>query len=263
MSLTGKKLQAIDTMDLLAINLGTGGTMFSGYTSKAALSQKVTGLDLYAGIGGAKISRLNTKKEIDIDATIVEFDMNFIAALNGVALDTTSTGTYYLNMSFPITTLAATITGATRVIAVRDAVTGDFLKIVSGTPAAINEIKVTGATGLTFFTGYAPTTCLVSYEGVATTGKDNYTIVFNTKAFPASYELLLKTIAFDGDSQVIAADVTIDFYKCALAGDYTLSFEMGKNIELPVKFSILVPSTLPSGLQNLLGDIGVMKVTER
>lgn len=262
MSLTGKKLQAIDTMDLLAKNLGTGGTMFSGYTSKAALAQKITGLDLYAGIGGAKISRLNTRKEIDIDATIVEFDMDFIAALNGVTLDTISTGTYYLNMSFPITTLAATITGATRVIAVRDSITGDFLKIVSGAPAAINEVRAVAAV-LTFFAGYTPTTCLVSYEAPKTAGKDNYTVVFNTKAFPASYELLLKTIAFDGDSQIIAADVSIDFYKCSLAGDYTLSFEMGKNIELPVKFSILVPSTLPDGTQNINGDLGKMNVTER
>jgi hypothetical protein len=261
MSLAGKKLQVIDTMDLLCIDKTTGATLFSGYTTKSALEQQVDKIDIYAGIGGGKITTLRTRKNITLDVSMAEFNLDALASINGVALDKTSTGTYFINQSFDVTSYTATVTGATRILAVRNPLTGEFLKIVSGTPASVTEVKVAGTT-LTFFNDYTPTTCLVSYVGTVT-GKDNYTIVFNAKAFPKNCEVVLSTVAFDTDTQDIAADIYMNFYKGAIDPNFSLSFEVGKNIETPFKVEILVPNQLPDGTVNTNKEIGKFVVTER
>lgn len=261
MSLAGKNLQVIDTMDLLCIDKTTGSTIFSGYTTKSALDQQVDRIDIFAGIGGGKITSLKTKKNINLDVIMAEFNLDALASINGVALDKTSTATYYMNQSFAVSTSTATVTGATRILAVRNPLTGEFLKIVSGTPASTTEVKVSGTT-LTFHTSYTPTSCLVSYVGNVT-GKDNYTIVFNAKAFPKNCEILLSTVAFDADSQDIVADIYMNFYKGAIDPNFNLSFEVGKNIETPFKVEILVPNTLPDGTVNTNKEIGKFVVTER
>lgn len=262
MSLAGVNYQVIDVLEMMAVNKATGATFFQGNMDKSDLAEKVTGIDIFAGIGAGKVCHLNSRKDVTLNATISEFDLDAIAALNGVAIDKTTTGTYYFNASFAITGLAATVTSATRIMAVRDSVTGDCLKIVTGTPAAINEVKVAG-TALTFYTGYTPTTCLVTYEAPAAGGKDNYTIILNSKSFPNNFEILLHTVAFDMNTEKIVADINIDLYACALEGDWTLSFDMSKNIQLPFNLSVLVPATLPNGTVNTAGDIGKMTVTEK
>ena len=261
MSLQGKILETVDTMDVL-LRLSDGTTMFSGSTSKADLATKVDSLDLYAGIGQGKLCSLKTKKDQTIDISLVEFNLEVFSAVNGVVIDKTSTGSYYINNSFTITALGATVTGATRILAVRNPIDGSFLKIVSGSPAAINEVKVLG-TALTFYTGFAPTTCLVSYEAPVTGGKDNWTITFDSISFPKAGELLATCPVFDASTETAIADAYMNFYSCALDGNYTYSFTMGKNIETPMKLSILVPSTLPDGTQNIAKKVGKFVVTER
>ena len=260
MSLTGVNLQVMDVCEIIAIDKTTGTTMFSGFTTKSAIDQKTEKLDIYAGIGNNKITSLKSKKEITLDLSIANFNLDFLASINGVALDKTTTGTYFMNVSFPISTLAATITNATRILAVRNPVTGDFLKIVSGSPATISEVKVAGTT-LTFYTGFVPTTCLVSYAAPAT--KDNYTIVFNGKSFPKNAEFLLHTVAYDQQTESIVADVNINFYSGAISPDFTWSFEVGKAITTDVKVDVIMPANLPDGTVNTAGDIGKMTVTER
>jgi hypothetical protein len=262
MALTGKKLQVIDTMDLLTIDKTTGATFFSGYTTKSALDQQVDKIDINAGIGGGKICSLKTRKTITLDVTMAEFNLDLLASINGVALDKTSKGTYFLNQSVAITSNAATVTGATRIMAVRDSLTGGFLKMVSGTPASESEVKVAG-TQLTFYTGYSASTALISYEGTAETGKDNFTITFDAKSFPKSAEFLLSTVAFDTDTQEIVADMYMNFYNGAIDATYNLSFEVGKNIETPIKVEILVPEKLPDGTVNTNKEVGKFVVTER
>lgn len=261
MPLAGRKLQVIDTMDLLCVDKTTGATLFSGYTTKAALDQQVDKIDIFAGIGGEKITTLRTRKNITLDVSMAEFNLDALASINGVALDKTSTATYFMNRSFTVSTSTATVTGATRILAVRNPLTGDFLKIVSGTPSTASEVKVAG-TNLTFHTSYTATTCLVSYVGTVT-GKDNYTIVFNAKAFPKNCEILLSTVAFDTDTQDIVADIYMNFYKGAIDPDFNLSFEVGKNIETPFKVEILVPDKLPDGTVNVNREIGKFVTTER
>ena len=262
MSLQGKILQTVDTMDVL-FKLPDGITMFSGATSKADLETKVDSLDLYAGIGQGKLCSLKTKKDQTVDVSLVEFNLDLFAAVNGVAIDKTSTGSYYMNKSFAITTLSATVTGATRILAVRNPTDGSFLKIVSGSPANINEVKVTGGTTLTFFTGFLPTTCLVSYEAPATALKDNWTITFDAISFPKAGEFLATCPVFDSATESAVADAYMNFYNCELDGNYTYSFTMGKNIETPMKLSILVPNLLPDGTVNTAKKVGKFVVTER
>jgi len=262
MSLIGRKLQVIDTMDILLVDKTTGSTIFSGYTTRAGLEQNVEKIDIFAGIGGGKITQLNTRKTMMLDVSMAEFNLDALASINGVALDTISTGTYYINKSFNITTLTATVTDATRILAVRNPDTGEFLKIVSGEPASISEVKVAG-TALTFYTGFTPTTCLVSCAAPATAGKDNYTIIFNAASFPKNCELLLNTVAFDTDTQEIAADLYMNFYKGAIDPNFNLSFEVGKNIETPLKVEVLIPDKMPDGTLNTTKEIGKFVVTER
>jgi len=261
MSLAGRKLQVIDTMDLLCVDEATGATLFSGYTTKAALDQQVDKIDIFAGIGGGKITTLRTRKNITLDVSMAEFNLDALASINGVALDKTSTATYFMNQSFSVATSTATITGATRILAVRNPVTGEFLKIVSATPADASEVKVSGTT-LTFHANYTPISCLVSYVGTVS-AKDNYTIVFNAKAFPKNCEILLSTVAFDTDTQDIVADIYMNFYKGAIDPNFNLSFEVGKNIETPFKVEILVPDKLPDGTVNVNKEIGKFVTTER
>ena len=259
MSLEGKDLQVIDVFDIM-VNID-GKTLFTGLANESSIENKNEKIDIWAGIGQGKISSLKTKKETTMKFKVAKFDLDYLAAINGVSLDKTSTGSYYFNKSFTVTTLAATVTGATRILGVRKA-DGTMLKMVSGDPAAIDEVKVAG-TALTFYTGFSDTTVLVTYAGAKTEGKDNLTIKFNSKSFPKNASLLARTVVYDGATENIVADAYIDFYQAAMNGDYTWTFSMGKNIETEVEFEILVPKLLPDGTANVGGDTGKLVVTER
>ena len=258
MSLVGKKLYVIDTMEVLVRDVATGVPILRGNTTKANVSNKNDKIEVVAGIGQERECILYTKKTTDIEFVVTGIDLEFMARQNGIALDIASKGAYFVDRNVLVTTAAAVIEGATRIIAVKDT-DGKFFKIVTTDPLA-GEVKVAG-TGLTFVTGYAGTSCYVTYEGV--TAKDNLTINFNSKTFPKNVEFIGHTIAYDKATEVVVADANINYYLCSLDGDYDWTFEMGKSFDTTVKLGVLVPDFLPSGAINSTRDTGKFVITER
>ncbi len=264
MSLNSSKLQIVDSCTALLIDKTTSKTMMNGYTTKASLDAKSEAIPIFAGIGQQKLAVLRSKREFTLDINLAQFDLDFLASINGVPqnIDTAgTTSTYYLSKTVTVATQTATVTGATRIFAVQK-LDGTFLTIVSTTPADVTEVKVSGTT-LTFHTSFTDTSVLVSYEAPATASKDNRTIVLNSKSFPKNAELILQTVAYDTDTEAIVADVYVHLYKTAIAPDFTWAFEMGKAVSTDVKIDVLVPSLLPNGTSNIAGDIGKLVVTER
>jgi hypothetical protein len=261
MTLQKDKLQIVDTNDVLLIDLTTGVTMFSGFTTSASLDQKVTAIPISGGIGDQLKANLSSKKTITSKISISQFELDFLCSMSGVALDTISTGSYYLAQSVPVATLAATVIAATRILAVQT-LDGTFLNIVDVAPTDATEVEVSGTT-LTFFAGFTDTAILVSYEAPAATGKDNYTVSFNASAFPKNAEMIYHTRAFDTDTENVVADVYTHFYKVAIDPTFSFTFTASKQTPTAVSVNILVPDYLPDGTQNLNNDIGDMVITER
>lgn len=261
MSLEGKKFQVIDTMELMCIitdDDGSKRTLFTGDTDKAELSKKFSKIEVYSGIGQNKKFNLFTKPKTSIKSTIKNFDMDFFAFKNGVELDKTSKDTYFLGKQTDIATGTATIIDANRILSVRKP-SGAFYKLVTVEPTTDDEVKIEG-NKLTFKTDTTETSCLVSYIGTAT--KDNLTVVIDGKSIPRSCELILNTVAYDQDTEVIVGNVYIDLYKAKLSPDYDLSFELGKPIEIPTEFDIVLPDKLPTGELNVDKKYGVMNISE-
>ena len=269
MSLAGKQFQIVDTMDVTGIIKNTDGTtttIFSGETSKASLDEKTDKIEIYSGIGNNRTFIMHNKKQMSMDVNIRAFDLNFLAYKNGVALDTASKGSFYIGKSVPITTHSASITGVTRIISIKN-LAGQDLKILSSAPVDATGVQVAIATKtatLTFYTSYADTAVIVSYEGDAGALKDNYTINFYGNAFPKGVELLCNTVAYDEGTEAIVGDFYVDIYSALGDPDFSLAFEVGKPVEIDTKFDILVPRSLPDGTDNTVTKaIGKMVITER
>ena len=96
MSLAGKTLQTVDTMNVKLISKKTGAVTARGNTTKANFSNKVDKIEIFSGIGMQKQCTLKTKKTTDITFTITELDLEVMALQNGITLDKVSAGTYFL-----------------------------------------------------------------------------------------------------------------------------------------------------------------------
>lgn len=260
MSLIGKKLQIIDTQDVLIKDVTTNRTIFSGFTTDANLDQKATAIPISGGRGDMLKANLRSKKIITSKITVSAFDLDFIASMNGVALDSTSTGTYKLGESIEVATNTATVAGATEILAVRNN-KGEFLTIVSGTPTDATEVEVSG-TNLTFHTSFADTSVLVSYKGTVAVGKDNLTIKLNARSFPKNAEIFYVTDVYDTSSEDIVANCVTRCYRASISPEFTLDFAASKQTPTVMNIDILVPDYLPDGTLNTKGDIGEMVITE-
>ena len=187
MSLIGKNLGVIDTLDMLVIDKTTGSTMFSGITTKAGIQQKTTAIDIWGGIGTQHLAKLRNKKEITVSGEIVAFDLNFFAAQNGVALTENTTGTLYFAQSNAVSSLSSTIAGAQMVYAVQT-ISGSFLNLVTTAPTSASQVQVTynsGATGVKQVNKVTVTTAPTS-SGNITVSFNNGTTTSKTVAVTAS-----------------------------------------------------------------------------
>lgn len=265
----GSQFQVVDTMELeCRVNDGTGKkrTIATIETSKTGLDQKTTKIEVRSGIGEVKRFELDTKKDLELDANIKAFDLEFFALKNGVSIDKTSKATYYMGQPVAVTTKAATIAKAKRLFSVKTE-KGVYIEMVDADPASVNEVKVTitpntGAT-LTFHADFVDTSVLVSYEGEVATGKDNYTVHMYADAFPSYCEILGRTVVYDEEQAQVVGDIYVDLYKAKPDANFQLSLEMGKPVEIPVKFTVLCPSKLPDGTLNTKKELGKMVMTER
>lgn len=269
MALLGKKLQVMDVYDLLYVTTDANGkkkTLFNGQATKTGLEQKVDGVEIKGGIGGQRLSVLRSTKQLSLSASFAQFDLDFLASINGVDVDKTSTDTYYIAQTVAVATNSATVSGAKRIISVKKN-DGTSFDLVTGTPTAgqAKVVYTTGATPsatLTFDATMTDTSVSVSYVGAVATGKDNLTIVFNSKAMPKTGEIIMKSVVYDQDTEIVVANVSMDFYKCALDANFNMSFDLGKAVETEIKLDILCPDLLPDGTVNSNRDYGRMVVTE-
>lgn len=261
MSLIGKKLQVIDTQDVLIKDITTGRTLFSGFTTSANLDQKVTSIPISGGRGDQLKANLRAKKIITSKIMVSQFELDFIASMNGVALDSASTGAYFMGQSVAVTTQAATVTGATEVLAVRTN-SGNFLTIVDVAPVDETEVQVSG-TDLTFYTSFTDTSVLVSYKGTADVGKDNLTISLNARSFPKNARAFLTTDVYATDTEDIVAEQTTELYRVAIDPTFTIDYTASKQSQTTMNLDILVPDFLPDGTINTAGDIGQIVTTEK
>jgi hypothetical protein len=260
MSLIGKKLQVIDTQDVLIQDITSGRTLFSAFTTSANLDQKATSIPISGGRSDMLKANLRSKKIITSKITVSQFELDFIAAINGVALDKTSTDTYVMGEAVEVTTNSATVTGATEILAVRNN-KGEFLTIVKTDPTDVSEVKVSG-TSLTFHTSFAETNVLVSYKGTVAEGKDNLTIKLNAKSFSKNARAFLTTDVYDTDTEEIVALQTTELYRINIDPQFTIDYSTSKQSQTTMNIDILVPDYLPDGTLNTKGDIGQIVTTE-
>lgn len=261
MAIDYNNLHVIDTFEVEMITTNSDGsktTVGTGQTKTSEISRQVDKIEIRNGIGQQLRTTLKTKKQDKFKVTVDNFDLEVLALKNGIELDKTSKKTLFWDKEVAVTTASATVSDASRVLCVKT-IDGKRLKMITGDPTTDDEVKVSGTT-LTLKTGSTATKVLVTYEG-DTTG-DNFTIVFDSKTFAKSMELLCHTIAYDEAQGEEVADVYCDFYKCMLNDDFSLSFNGGDPLNQELEFDITVPQTLPDGTLNSNGHTGVMYVTE-
>ena len=267
MSLQGKKLQVMDTMELeLVFKDPVTGASYSfgnGYTGNANLNVETSKTELKAGIGNKTIMTLENEKVMKFTATIKQFDAEFLALKNGVTLDKTSKNSFNINKEFSVSTNTATVSNVVRIINVKDQ-NGNTMKIVNTAPAQNDEVQVaivTKTATLTLKTGSGNSKVFVTYEYETT--KDNMTIKFYGNTFAQACELIGKTVAYDQDTSTVIADIFVDFWNAKIDSAYSIDFTAGEFSEIPVEFSIQAPSKKPDGTLNAENAYGAMVITER
>jgi hypothetical protein len=188
MSLTGKNLGVIDTLDMLVEDGTTGQTMYSGITTKAGIQQKTTAVDIWGGIGQQHLAKLRTKKEITVTGNIVALDMNFLASQNGVPLLNDQTGSIYFNDEQLVTGNTLTINGCSQIFSVQRK-TGEFLTLGTQIPTKIDEAQVTypaGASGTQQVNTLTVTTAPTSAGDVTIEFNNGTTTITKTVALLAT-----------------------------------------------------------------------------
>lgn len=250
-------LQMTDSFEVLFIS-EEGNTVFSAETTKAGLENKVDSIEIRSGIHNKRKCILKTNKDVTVNATLAEVSLGFIALKSGVTIDTASKKSYVIEEETTVTLKAATITGATEILAVK-ALNGTILKRVTGTPA-VGQYSVTGTT-IAFEATFADAKVYVSYTKAST--KDCASVKFNGKSFAKNGRLIMKSIAYDQNTEDITADVVLDFYKASLVDDFSFDFSNGSATETELSFNILTPKYLPNGTLNTNDDLGELNVEFR
>lgn len=255
-------LQAMDCFEVEMIMTNADGSktvIGTGETLKSEITQKVDKVEVRNGIGMQKRATFKTKKENGLKTTVNQFNLDIFAAKNGVKLDKTSKKTIFWFVPTEITTNTATIADASRILAVKTLAGKRFDIITTGTPT-VDQVLVEG-TKLTFATEFKDSQVLACYEG--TTTKDNLTIVFSSKEFSKSVELLCHSVVYAEETEDVIADVYYDFYQASMLDDYTLTFDGGKVADTELDFEINTPNVLPDGTYNKDGVTGHMYVTQQ
>lgn len=255
-------LQAMDCFEIEMVMTNADGSktvMGTGETTKSEITQKVDKIEVRNGIGMQKRATFKTKKENGVKVTVNSFNLPIFAAKNGVEINSTLKKTIFWFMPTEIVTNTATIAESSRILAVKTLSGKRFGIIATGTPT-VDQVLVEG-NKLTFATEFKDTQALVCYEG--TTTKDNLTIVFSSKEFSKSVELLCHSVVYAEETEDIVADVYYDFYQASILDDYTLSFDGGKVADTELDFEINTPNVLPDGTYNKDGVTGHMYVTQQ
>lgn len=226
-----------DTADVVFTRKSDGHKVFTAEATIAGISQAITENKLKAGIGNKTIAVLRSDKEITLNVTNALFDLNWLAATQGVAVQN---GTATINHQ------------ETDLIVADNA--GSLEVTITGVPVDTNDVQIIDSVGNV-------------YEGTFTTGKVkipveattievgdkvaiNYTksvtgntVVFDSKKFSENYAVEYHTIEYNPATNEVLADLYIQFDNCVPSGSFDLSFENGTAISPALTFEALASLT--------------------